>query len=249
MSDRTRPAHDVRIVAASGHQAPPSPSSVSPSAVRLFRMLAAQAAGSLDTLAESGTSSSEDESSSDDEDGANDSPDAPPPLPVPPPSPEPAPAESSTDNALGPDNASDNDAHCPPSGERHRAAAAPRLVQAPNLQSSHEEALGLHIVRTCAMATRDEFVAQQLAERITRFCAMSGTAADAAWEVTLPMNPAVLPDTLLRMQLSPSAMDIRFVTSDTGARQLICDNADALRIRLADALGRRSIDIHVDVAE
>jgi type III secretion control protein HpaP len=56
------------------------------------------------------------------------------------------------------------------------------------------------------------------------------------------MNPAVLPDTLLHLQLSPSSIGIRFETSSARSTQLISDNADALRTRLSDALGR-----HIDV--
>jgi type III secretion control protein HpaP len=59
------------------------------------------------------------------------------------------------------------------------------------------------------------------------------------------MNPAVLPDTLLHLQLSPSSIAIRFATPNVRSQQLISDNADALRVRLADALGRH---IDVDVA-
>ena len=99
-------------------------------------------------------------------------------------------------------------------------------------------------MRTCASAAQGEVFTQQLAERITRFCSLSGAADDAAWEVTLPMNPAVLPETSMHLQLSPSRMVIRFETADPSSSRLIVDNADALRARLADVLGRQ-IDVDV----
>lgn len=105
--------------------------------------------------------------------------------------------------------------------------------------------LGRHIVHACTAAAHGDLLTRELADRIARFCSMSGAGGDSSWAVTLPMNPAVLPDTLLHLQLSPSSIAIRFETQNARASQLISDNADALRVRLADALGRH---IDVDVA-
>jgi hypothetical protein len=109
----------------------------------------------------------------------------------------------------------------------------------------HDTQLGKQIVQACTAAAHGDLLTRELADRIARFCAMSGAGGDASWAVTLPMNPAVLPDTLLHLQLSPSSIAIRFATPNVRSQQLISDNADALRVRLADALGRH---IDVDVA-
>ena len=104
--------------------------------------------------------------------------------------------------------------------------------------------LGKQIVHACTAAAHGDLLTRELADRIARFCAMSGEGGDSSWAVTLPMNPAVLPDTLLHLQLSPSSIAIRFETQNARSQQLISDNADALRVRLADALGRQ-IDVEV----
>jgi hypothetical protein len=128
---------------------------------------------------------------------------------------------------------------------RHAAGTAPKRVERNNLHSE-DAALGKHIVHACATAAHGEVLAHQLADRIARFCSMSGATDDASWEVTLPMNPTVLSDTLLHLHLSPSRIAIRFETSNSHSARLIYDNADTLRTRLADAL-RRQIDVEVVV--
>jgi type III secretion control protein HpaP len=130
-------------------------------------------------------------------------------------------------------------------------ASAPRTLRLQRAQGTkaphaprpeHDTALGRQIVHACAAAAHGDLLTRELADRIARFCAMSGAGGDSTWAVTLPMNPSVLPDTLLHLQLSPSSIAIRFETPNARSLQLISDNADALRVRLADALGR-----HIDV--
>lgn len=158
--------------------------------------------------------------------------------------PDPIPAAAAPVPSAGTARGEAPEERSPSTSARGRTLA--RVDRAAERQASarQDEVLGQHIVRTCANAAHGELLARQLTERISRFCAMSGEADDAVWAVTLPMNPAVLEDTLLHLQLSPSRIAIRFETPNAYSAQLIYDNVDALRVRLSDAL-RRQIDVDV----
>jgi hypothetical protein len=244
MSNRTHHARDVRILPAAGTTATAgsSPSHVSAGAVAQFaRLLAAQSgagAGPLFVSSDGGGASDHD-AQDEPEQGAADNPiadlisgepaapTAPAEAAVPPPAPAPRSQAANTSA---------------PRTLRLRRVQSTKAPDAP--QPEHDTALGRQIVHACAAAAHGDLLTRELADRIARFCSMSGAGGDSTWAVTLPMNPAVLPDTLLHLQLSPSSIAIRFETPNARALQLISDNADALRVRLADALGR-PIDIDV----
>jgi type III secretion control protein HpaP len=241
MSDRTRHARDVRILPAtctagaagsSGGRAPIA------TAAHFARLLAAQtAAGSLLVSPDAGGDS--DQGAQDEQEQSQPETsiggDALEPIPAggtvaqaeAPPAPAPA---IRANHSLAPGRLG-----APPA--RHAKASAPS-------QTEHDTMLGKQIVHACTAAAHGDLLTRELADRIARFCAMSGEGGDSSWAVTLPMNPAVLPDTLLHLQLSPSSIAIRFETPNARSQQLISDNADALRVRLADALGRQ-IDVEV----
>ena len=109
-------------------------------------------------------------------------------------------------------------------------------------------ALGARLVAHCARAAQAELVADQLAERIARFC--TGPALEHAggrWEVVVELDPAILPHTRLHLLLSDGTLSLRFDARDAGARQLICDNGAALRSRLEARLGAH-ITVHLEVS-
>ena len=106
--------------------------------------------------------------------------------------------------------------------------------------------LGKQIAQTWATALHAEVFTRELSDRIARFCKTAGTSDDMPWSVTLPMNPSVVPDTLLHLQLSPSSLAIRFETSSARSAHLISNNADALRVRLNETFDRR-LDITISV--
>ncbi|VWB88583.1 type III secretion system protein SctP [Burkholderia lata] len=232
MSERTRNAGEVRIVP--GISVPVTTSARGTTgllAVQLFRALAAQATG--DTTAHSDISCAPADQSTE----AAPQEWAPEPTQVP---------SSDAAPPRVPSTAHDESPPEPPVVEFPRD---PTLTPASSSAvrenaSGTDTVLGEHIVRMCASAAHGEFLAQKLTERITRFCAMSGAGNDVVCAVTLPINPAVLEDTLLHLQLSPSRLAIRFETSNAYSAQLICDNVDALRARLSDALFRQ-IDVDV----
>lgn len=252
MTDRVRNPQDVRIV--------PSTTSASSStqrtasnatAVQIFRLLASQAgAGPLPPLAALGDDHSGNPHDGDSEGDGHGSDTGGSASDTTVPVPEPVRAESPPSAAISPSHSEPAHEASPPptvagtrtlSRREARAPEAPRTAQAP-AAPEQDAALGKQIVHACAVAAHGELFTRELAERIARFCSTSGASGDASWAVTLPMNPAVLPDTLLHLQLSPSSMGIRFETPNPRSTQLISDNADALRMRLADVLGR-----HIDL--
>lgn len=245
MSNRTHHARDVRILPAAGATASArSPAGRVPAGAeaRFARLLATQsdgAAGPLFGSSDGGGASGHD---------AQDEP-------------EQGAADSAVGNAIGGESVGPhecNGAASPPpvrdSAPHAMPTGAPRPLRLQRSQSKQalgapqredDTVLGRHIVHACAAAAHGDLLTRELADRIARFCSMSDAGGDSSWAVTLPMNPAVLPDTLLHLQLSPSSIAIRFETPNARALQLISDNADALRARLTDALGRH---IDVDVA-
>jgi Type III secretion protein (HpaP) len=237
MSERVRQPQDIRIVpagaAAGSAPSPRSPSS-SATAVQIFRLLASQAQGQpLSANAAAGDAAPADEPEAPASQGSDEGPTA---------------IASAEPREPQPPAVAASDAHDQPKQDASRGVASSGLRSAAQREAQqpeppeHDAALGKQIVHACATAAHGELFTRELADRIARFCAMSGASDDASWAVTLPMNPAVLPDTLLHLQLSPSSIGIRFETTSARSTQLISDNADALRVRLSDALGR-----HIDV--
>ncbi|WP_206956636.1 type III secretion system protein SctP [Trinickia acidisoli] len=240
MTDRVRNPQDIRIVpngATTSGASPSQSSSANATAVQIFRLLASQAqAGPLSMPTISADAPSAEAS---DVQGSNATGEACAAT-APAQSREPQQAPTAAHEAHEATKR-DPSPGTEPTGLRntaHRATPKPE-------QPEHDAALGKQIVQVCAMAAHGELFTRELTDRIARFCSMSGTSDGTSWAVTLPMNPAVLPDTLLHLQLSPSSIAIRFETSNPRATQLISDNADALRKRLTDALGRQ-IDVEVD---
>jgi len=240
MSDRTRNASEIRIVPGAPNPPAAGARTVAPSAVQMFRSLAAQAAALAGTAAPA-VPAQPDEAQAPQMDAVN---------------PEDAGQSNPLHDTLpgqaerleqaapsGRESTAEHDERPAATSTRRTAATAPKAAQ-DNNSGSEEAALGRQIIHACATAAHGEVLAQQMAERIARFCSMSGTSDDASLEVTLPMNPSVLADTLLHLQLSSSRIALRFKTSNPRSAQLIYDNAETLRARLSDAL-RRRIDVEV----
>jgi len=246
MSNRTHHARDVRILPATGTSAAPSsPSSrVSASTAAQFaRLLAAQATAAPLFVSSDGGGASDHDGQEEPEHGAADDlvsgvggdvirgePAGSQALA------EPAPPPRSRES----ENVAQTASVSAPRTLRPRRAGGAKEPAPP--QPEHDMMLGRQIVHACTAAAHGDLLTRELADRIARFCSMADAGGDSSWAVTLPMNPVVLPDTLLHLQLSPSSIAIRFETPNARSLQLISDNADALRVRLAEALGR-----HIDV--
>ncbi|HTH75426.1 MAG TPA: type III secretion HpaP family protein [Trinickia sp.] len=245
MSNRTHNARDVRILPAAlaNATAGSSPGRAAAGAAAQFaRLLAAQSGSGAAPLFDSSDGGGASDHHAQDE-------------------PEQGKADSAVGDAIGGESIGPRE-HAEAASPARAGEPAPRAapMSAPRTlrlqrtrgqpalgapRPEHDTVLGRHIVHACTAAAHGDLLTRELADRIARFCSMSGAGGDASWAVTLPMNPAVLPETLLHLQLSPASIAIRFETPNARALQLISDNADALRVRLADALGRH---IDIDVA-
>ncbi|MFD2301049.1 type III secretion HpaP family protein [Paracidovorax citrulli] len=87
---------------------------------------------------------------------------------------------------------------------------------------------------------------QDTVQRIAWLCAQADPAFQS-WSVTVPMDPAVLPESEVALTLSPYAMSLRFRTRSCESARLISLHRDPLRAQL-EALGpgQRGIDIDLE---
>ncbi|MCG1042853.1 type III secretion system protein SctP [Mycetohabitans sp. B8] len=75
-------------------------------------------------------------------------------------------------------------------------------------------------------------MARRLAQEIAAFCTDSAINDTGTWEASLPLDPALLPDTTLNLTLSYSTLSLRFDTTDNKARELILSYASMLEHEL-----------------
>jgi len=72
-----------------------------------------------------------------------------------------------------------------------------------------------------AITTAEDAWPDQMAKMIAALCNRADPAF-VTWTVTVPMDPQVLPDTELRLSLSPHWLSLRFATQSVRATRLIC---------------------------
>ncbi|OMG69477.1 type III secretion system protein SctP [Burkholderia ubonensis] len=114
------------------------------------------------------------------------------------------------------------------------------------------------MARACAGS--DAFVNQVFAQRermvrvaealATEIAALCGDDAAGQWEIRLPLDAALLPDTVLHLVLSRFDLRLRFETPDAATRHLLCTHGATLHARLDTLLAHhgapRTIEIDVD---
>jgi type III secretion control protein HpaP len=103
------------------------------------------------------------------------------------------------------------------------------------------------MIRQCSQAAEADLVVEHLAERIANFCSSPAVQGGGIWEVTIVLNPAILPETSLQLKLSPFRLSLRFDCGNARANDLICLNTDALQRRLRSRLGA-SLEIDIEAA-
>ncbi|WP_321850411.1 type III secretion system protein SctP [Burkholderia diffusa] len=141
----------------------------------------------------------------------------------------------------------------PPHARPSPAAPGMPRVQAAR-ESQRAEAGGTHAVaavRTPARTGQDmnRFVDSIVAE-VSDFCANPIVFESGDWQITIPVDPALLPGCTLSLALSHFQLTLRFDTTDARSRELISQHAATLRASLEEVMqsrfdGARSIEIIV----
>lgn len=135
--------------------------------------------------------------------------------------------------------------HAPPT--RERADAQPENAAPDNTPPLHTPAMATRLVRACSEISVGNTVTEHLAQLLSRFCGSQVVKANSeCWEVTLDLDPRVLPDTRLTLRLSPHTLWLRFLAAHPRARDLLSEHGDALRQRIHVLLEQR-IDVELEV--
>ncbi|PAK10734.1 type III secretion system protein SctP [Burkholderia ubonensis] len=146
--------------------------------------------------------------------------------------------------------------------ERRRDASLPwRDGALPSFErdpAALPEAVGREaMARACAGS--DAFVNQVFAQRermvrvaealATEIAALCGDDAAGRWEISLPLDAALLPDTVLHLVLSRFDLRLRFETPDAATRHLLCTHGATLHARLDTLLAHHGAprEIEIDV--
>lgn len=146
----------------------------------------------------------------------------------------------------------------PPSEETHAAAAGlAGVADGANRPARHDDrgaiaqrdadALGERVsgatqpVVDALARVQHRFLALavSVAQEVAAFCGDPAIAGAGNWEVQLPLDGAIFPDTMLYLSLSHFTLSLRFDTQSTQVRQLVLQYS-ALLERELDALLRAS---------
>lgn len=87
-------------------------------------------------------------------------------------------------------------------------------------------------------------LADYLVAEAAQLCSNPAILARGNWRMTLTLDPAMLPDSMLKLTLSHFDLALRFETANEDSRQLILQHAPTLRERLADLLETRTGAAH-----
>jgi type III secretion control protein HpaP len=92
-------------------------------------------------------------------------------------------------------------------------------------------------------------LSRRIAAEIAAFCGNRSVSQSGTWDVRLPLDPNVLPGTLLLLSLSPVCLSLRFEVADVNTKQLLLHHSSVLQRELTtllDAWGTpRDVDITI----
>ena len=80
---------------------------------------------------------------------------------------------------------------------------------------------------------------ESIVEQVADFCSNPAVLARGHWDITIPIDPTLLPACTLRLTLSHFDLTLRFDTTDEGSRQLILQHAAMLREGLEQVMQTR----------
>ncbi|WP_197388860.1 type III secretion system protein SctP [Ralstonia pseudosolanacearum] len=160
---------------------------------------------------------------------------------VPPPRPEPP--EPVEDDF--PEPRQDTPASDPPP-EARTDASPPQPTVEPDA-SLHTAAIASRLVRTCSEIGAGETMTEHLARLLSQFCASQAIRSGGeCWEISLDLDPKILPETRLTLRLSPHTLSLRFEAGHPRSRHLLSEHGDTLRQRI-HALLRQQVDVELEL--
>ncbi|AMP39838.1 type III secretion system protein SctP [Ralstonia solanacearum] len=161
---------------------------------------------------------------------------------VPPPRPEPQ--EPVSDDF--PEPRQDAPASDPPVDARTDASPPPPHPADPDA-SLHTAAIANRLVRACSEIGAGETMTEHLARLLSQFCASQAIRSGGeCWEISLDLDPKILPETRLTLRLSSHTLSLRFEAGHPRSRHLLSEHGDTLRQRL-HALLRQQVDVELEL--
>jgi hypothetical protein len=122
-----------------------------------------------------------------------------------------------------------------------------RATRPPDADTAHAVAA----IQAPASAQHDVHrLVESIVAEVTEFCANPVVLQSGNWQITIPIDPTLLPACTLSLALSYFDLTLRFETTDEGSRQLILQHAATLRESLEQVMqsrfeGARSVEINV----
>lgn len=113
-------------------------------------------------------------------------------------------------------------------------------------RSNDPALLSSRIVRACAGGEESNLRMEYLASVVAKFCNSPSIAEGGGWELRIGLNPSVLAETKLFLQLSSYRLLLRFETENPRSKSLIYDNIKELGTKLHSLMGEK-IDVEVTV--
>jgi len=114
----------------------------------------------------------------------------------------------------------------------------------PALVATESAELSMRIARACLHDEEASLMTTHLAALVARFCNAPAVSAGGIWELQVEINPKILAETTLRLQLSAFRLSLRFESMDPRSKRLIYENSKELSSRLAMLLGGQ-IDVDI----
>jgi type III secretion control protein HpaP len=95
-----------------------------------------------------------------------------------------------------------------------------------------EAAAAAQAIGALTGATQPNQLIESIVSSVADFSSNPAVFSCSPWQITIPLDPALMPGCQLSLTLSHFDLTLRFTTADTDSQQLILQHADSLRERL-----------------
>ncbi|WP_080976977.1 type III secretion system protein SctP [Ralstonia solanacearum] len=103
------------------------------------------------------------------------------------------------------------------------------------------------LVQTCSEIGAGETMTEHLARLLSQFCASQAIRSGGeCWEISLDLDPQILPETRLTLRLSSHTLSLRFEAGHPRSRHLLSEHGDTLRQRIHTLL-RQQVDVELEL--